>query len=185
MVSNLKAKSNRSSMIRKVAVVAFALFTADVTLADFKQENFRFLEIRGNGIYSSNATGSTASGEVSWMPTYLINNDWSVRGFVGVSSFKGTTDTYLMSEYGILGGYKINPQWEVELGAGMQAGKSTSAGMGTVGVLWSLGAPVLGCIEKVFAGYSAVSFNSPTSQIKVGVALNFGANNNGVANENK
>lgn len=175
----------KSSAFCKISAAACALLVGSSAFAEFKMDDIKLTEFRANGIYSSNTTGNTTSGELGWFPSYSIHSDWSVRGFLGLSPFKGTADTYVMSEFGILGGYKINPQLEVELGAGIQAGKSTSASMITSNVLWSLEKPFMGYVEKIFAGYSSVSFDVPSSQIKLGIILTFGSSKNGVASEIK
>jgi hypothetical protein len=144
------------------------------------------MDFRASGIYLNNSAGDSFSGELSWNPSYSINPDWTVRGNVGLSPQKGTSETFIMSEFGLLGGYKINQAWEVEVGAGLQSWSNEStASMVNLNVLWNMGAPLLGYFERIFAGYSLVNQEKVTNEIKIGVTMTFGSVTKGGVNVTK
>ena len=155
------------------SVIALTVLSAPVFAAI---ENLSYLDFRTNGIFVTNSTGNSGSIEVSWNPSYELNSDWSVRGLVGAASLKGEDGTLMMTEYGVMGAYDFMPTWEVELGAGIQSwsGQETSPMIAT-NVLKTLEAPLLGYVDRVFAGFSQVSHEESTSVFKVGVTATFGA----------
>ena len=142
-------------------------------------EDFRYLDFRANGLMVNNSTGDTFSGEASWHPSYAFGSDWKAVGIVGLAPLKGESETIILSEFGVAASYTFLPAWTAELGVGMQSwsGKAAvSSSMLNANVLWSLGEPFMGYVDKVFAGYSMVNHEEKTSEIKVGVTVTFGSN---------
>lgn len=180
MVKKITSKLKKSVVYAKITAAFCALLLGSSAMADFSMADINHKEFRAGGIYLTNSSGDSFSGVLSWNPSYAINSDWSIRGNVGASALKGTTETFIMSEYGLLAGYKINSAFEIELGAGMQNWSNEStASMMNLNVLWNMGAPVLGLFDRVFAGYTTVNQDTKTTELKLGVTITFGSTNTG------
>jgi hypothetical protein len=150
-----------------------SLLVSGSAMASF--ENFTYKDFRANGIYATSTTGNSYSGELSFHPNYALNSSWDLRGIIGFAPLKGEDETFIMSEYGVMAAYNINPEWEVEAGAGLQSwsGQSSSP-MVSANVLKSLKEPFMGYVNQLFAGYSMVSHDEPASEFKIGVTFSFG-----------
>jgi hypothetical protein len=187
MFTNIKIISQQVSSVVSVLAVFCVLLLSNSAKAEFKIENIKKMDFRAAGIYLTNNTGNSFSSELSWNPSYAFTSDWTLLGNIGVSPLKGKSGTFIMSEFGVLGGYKINQSFEVEAGAGLQAwsGQST-ASMINVNALWNIGTPYLGLFDRLFVGYSLVNQDASTSEFKIGITMSFGSeNNSGGANATK
>ena len=164
-----------SPLASKLSVLAIAgiCFGTQSTFA--AMENFSYKSFRVNGFFATNSSGNSLSPELSWNPSYSLNEKWNLRGIVGAAAVKGVDESILMTEYGVMAAYKVMPTWEIEAGAGMQswAGEDTSP-MFSANVIKTLPEKYAKYIDGVFAGYSMVSHEEATSVFKVGVTLNFG-----------
>ena len=150
-----------------------SLLVSGSAMASF--ENVTYKDFRANGIYATSTTGNSYSGELSWHPNYALNSSWDLRGIIGFAPLKGEDETFIMSEYGVMAAYNINPEWEVEAGAGLQSwsGQDTSP-MFSANVVKSLTEPYWGLVDGLFAGYSMVAHDEAASIVKVGITLSFG-----------
>jgi hypothetical protein len=59
----------KSSAFCKISAAACALLVGSSAFAEFKMDDIKLTEFRANGIYSSNTTGNTTSGELGWFPS--------------------------------------------------------------------------------------------------------------------
>jgi len=182
--------------LKKKAILGALALSASFLVGKAHATEVGYTDFRANGISASNKVGSTFSGEVSWHPSYVVDADWTVRGLLGLSQFKAAKDStgkagdnFLVTEFGVFGGYKINPQWEAELGLGSQswaeAASTKSGSMVSANALYSLDQPLFGYFDKVFGGFSSVSFTETTTVLKVGMTMNFGGIEKGASNETK
>lgn len=179
MITKIKKISQKTSSLISVLSVFYLMLLSNSAKAEFKMENIKKMDFRAAGIYLTNSAGNSFSSELSWNPSYAFTSDWTLLGNVGVSPLKGKSGTFIMSEFGVLGGYKINQSYEVEVGAGLQAwsGQST-ASMINVNALWKLSTPYMGHFDRLFFGYSLVNQSASTSEFKIGITMSFGSENN-------
>ncbi|MCM2277374.1 MAG: hypothetical protein NDJ89_04805 [Oligoflexia bacterium] len=138
-------------------------------------ESLSLLEFRTNGIFATNETGETYSGQLGWNPSYLLSESLTLRGNVGGSVFKGAlAEKFLVLDFGALAGYAISPALEAELGAGIQNWSSRGTWFCATGtVSWNFEQRLLNLVDRVFAGYSRVFQTSASNEFRLGIGISF------------
>jgi len=154
-----------------LALVA-ALFGAAPAMAG----DWSLLDARLEGVTAWNTTGNTQSGILSWVPAYRLSDALAVKGNVGVSAYRAVgNDLNGILNTGVLLGYSVTKVLDIEVGGGVQTRFSASSyGMGTLNLALVPAAPVFGVIQKIVTGYNYVATPNASSELRLGLEINFG-----------
>jgi len=178
-------KRNCISNLKLAAAATCMLLACNAARAESNVSDIKLTDLRAGGIYVTNSNGNSGSGIVSWNPSYVIDESWSVGANVGVSSIKGKANkSLLLTDFGISAGYKIDPTWSVELGAGSQTWTDVAAASTiTLNGLYSFGAaPLFGYFDRAYAGFTSVDQKAATTEVQIGLTMSFGSEAKGGAN---
>lgn len=137
---------------------------------------FSLMDFRVEGVGAFNETGNSFSAMVSYLPAYGLLEKLDLKGNFGASAYRAVGSELMgVLNAGALVSYRVIPSVALEAGGGVQTwlGYELSP-MGNANVAWVPETPVLGRINKVVVGYSRLFQELPTSEVRVGIELNFG-----------
>lgn len=163
--------------------VAFAAAEKTAATSETKSTNWlsqiSLMNFRVNafGAMQKISDNQSGTGQVSWIPTLPINQNWFVRGNLGLAVPKSVwEDKFIALNYQLLGGWNFWRDQSLEAGAGLETWINNG---GTHPILsanyvYGITAPWFGVINHLFAGYSYYMLTSnATHEGRIGVGLTF------------
>ena len=159
-----------------------AIVTSVAVRAEEKTSTaFTWKSLEISGIYvTQGANQNSTSAEAAWTPAFRINSSLAVRGNFGVAALRandiyGNQTTFTMIDVEALFRYYLTPDWDLDIGGGIQTWVNQGGGNGVVSANlgYDLTSPWLGFVDRLFDGYSDAFQNVNANEFRAGFGLNF------------
>lgn len=152
------------------------------TLKTMNQEiepEYLLTSFRINVLYATYFSGEVGSGAIGWTPGVRFNRNWETRLLIGASLLKDANrdnPTYFLApEIQILTDFRFFWNLILEVGGGLQKWMTldgTTNPLLTLNLHYSFNR-LLGPIDTVFIGYSALWNINQQDQVRIGLQISF------------
>ena len=171
---NKKMKISVHRMALLLTVFCFGVLNSSPNAQAGDHRTLEFWQFRLGGIYATNTSGETYSGQLTWNPELHLGKLFSLIGNLGASYFKSNLDTkFTVVDYGGILGINLG-KLTLEGQAGIQSWTNRkSYTLVGGGLTYRFVGRKLGLFDRIFVGYNTLLDSGDTKEIKAGIGFSF------------